>query len=61
MIALGICLKLKEMVLMNIKRTYSKCNFFDLDKNSKKDTNLPHMLVNLDHGEKIMSEIWDKK
>ncbi len=31
--------------------------FFDLDKNSKKETNLPHMLVSLDEWEKIISEM----
>ena len=31
--------------------------FFDLDKNSKKDTNLPHMLVSKNEWEKIVSEM----
>ena len=31
--------------------------FFDLDKNSKKKTDLPHMLVSLDEWEKIVSEM----
>ena len=31
--------------------------FFDLDKNSKKETDLPHMLVSLDRWEKIVSEM----
>ncbi len=31
--------------------------FFDLDKNSKKKTNLPHMLVSLDEWEEIISEM----
>ncbi len=31
--------------------------FFDLDKNSKKDTNLPHMLVSSDEWEKIVSDM----
>ena len=31
--------------------------FFDLDKNSKKNTHLPHMLVEIDSWEKIVSEM----
>ena len=31
--------------------------FFDLDKNSKKETDLPHMLVSIDEWEKIVSEM----
>ena len=31
--------------------------FFDLDKNSKKDTDLPHMLTDLNSWEKIMSDM----
>jgi thiosulfate/3-mercaptopyruvate sulfurtransferase len=31
--------------------------FFDLDKNSKKDTDLPHMLVNSSSWEKIVSKM----
>ncbi len=31
--------------------------FFDLDDNSKKDTNLPHMLVRKDNWEKIVSKM----
>ena len=31
--------------------------FFDLDDNSKKDTDLPHMLVNAESWEKIVSEM----
>jgi len=31
--------------------------FFDLDKNSKKDSNLPHMLVDKNEWEKIVSEM----
>jgi thiosulfate/3-mercaptopyruvate sulfurtransferase len=31
--------------------------FFDLDNNSKKDTNLPHMLVEKNNWEKIVSEM----
>ena len=31
--------------------------FFDLDKNSKKETDLPHMLVSLNEWEKIVSEM----
>ena len=31
--------------------------FFDLDKNSKKETELPHMLVTSDNWEKIVSEM----
>ena len=34
-----------------------KSIFFDLDKNSKKDTDLPHMLVKIDKWEKIVSEM----
>ena len=35
--------------------------FFDLDNNSKKDTDLPHMLVNIDQWEKIVSEMGIEK
>ena len=35
--------------------------FFDLDKNSKKDTSLPHMLVELNDWEKIVSSMGIKK
>ena len=35
--------------------------FFDLDNNSKKNINLPHMLVELDDWEKIVSEMGIKK
>ena len=35
--------------------------FFDLDKNSDKDTNLPHMLVKIDEWEKIVSKMGIKK
>ncbi|MDB3888235.1 rhodanese-like domain-containing protein [Candidatus Pelagibacter sp.] len=35
--------------------------FFDLDNNSKKNINLPHMLVELDEWEKIISEMGIKK
>ena len=43
-------------------KEYKKCHipksiFFDLDKNSKKETDLPHMLVDLDNWEKIVSEM----
>ena len=31
--------------------------FFDLDKNSRKETDLPHMLVSLNEWEKILSEM----
>ena len=31
--------------------------FFDLDKNSDKNTNLPHMLVNINEWEKIVSRM----
>ena len=31
--------------------------FFDLDENSKKDTNLPHMLVDINEWEKIISKM----
>ena len=31
--------------------------FFDLDNNSKKDTDLPHMLVDADSWEKILSNM----
>ena len=31
--------------------------FFDLDKNSKKKTDLPHMLVNLNDWEEIVSNM----
>jgi thiosulfate/3-mercaptopyruvate sulfurtransferase len=35
--------------------------FFDLDNNSKKNTNLPHMLVEIDDWEKIVSKMGIKK
>ena len=35
--------------------------FFDLDANSKKDSNLPHMLVNINEWEKIVSKMGIKK
>ena len=35
--------------------------FFDLDSNSKKDTQLPHMLVDLNEWEKIVSKMGIKK
>ena len=35
--------------------------FFDLDDNSKKDINLPHMLVNLNEWEKIVSKMGIEK
>jgi len=34
--------------------------FFDLDKNSKKNTDLPHMLPDINRG-KILSLIWELK
>ena len=39
------------------KNHIPKSIFFDLDKNSKKETDLPHMLVSLDQWEKIVSEM----
>ena len=46
MIVHGICHKQKEMVLKNIKNNIlPNAIFFDLDDNSKKNTDLPHMLV----------------
>ena len=35
--------------------------FFDLDKNSKKDSSIPHMLVEVDDWEKIVSKMGIKK
>ena len=35
--------------------------FFDLDNNSKKDTNLPHMLVKIDDWDKIVSKMGIEK
>ena len=35
--------------------------FFDLDDNSRKDTDLPHMLVDIDQWEKIISKMGIKK
>ena len=35
--------------------------FFDLDNNSRKDIDLPHMLVNLDEWEKIVSRMGIEK
>jgi thiosulfate/3-mercaptopyruvate sulfurtransferase len=51
----------KEMVLKNIKRTYKNAIFFDLDKNSKKDTDLPHMLTDIKFMGIIVSVIWELK
>ena len=39
------------------KNHIPKSIFFDLDKNSRKETDLPHMLVSLDIWEKIVSEM----
>ena len=39
------------------KQHISNAIFFDLDENSKKDTNLPHMLVQRTDWEKIVSEM----
>ena len=39
------------------KNHIPKSIFFDLDKNSKKETDLPHMLVSLIEWEKIVSEM----
>ena len=39
------------------KQHISNAIFFDLDKNSKKNTNLPHMLVEKSDWEKIVSEM----
>ena len=35
--------------------------FFDLDKNSKKDSDLPHMLVNINEWNKIVSRMGIKR
>ena len=35
--------------------------FFDLDNNSKKDTELPHMIVEINEWEKIVSKMGIKK
>ena len=40
-----------------LNRHIKKSIFFDLDKNSKKDINLPHMLVSSDEWQKIVSEM----
>ena len=46
------------MGLVNTKKNHIPNSiFFDLDKNSKKDTDLPHMLVSSDEWEKIISEM----
>ena len=61
MIAHGTCLKQSEMVLKNIKNKHiENAIFFDLDKNSKKDTDLPHMLTDIKSWEEIVS-IWELK
>ena len=39
----------------------SNAIFFDLDNNSKKDTNLPHMLVNKNDWEKLYQKWVSKK
>ena len=38
-----------------------KAIFFDLDKNSKKDSDLPHMLVNINNWNKIVSRMGIKR
>ena len=44
----------KRMVLKNIKNQHiENAIFFDLDKNSKKDTDLPHMLTDIKSWEKL--------
>ena len=49
------------MVLKNIKSQHiENAIFFDLDKNSKTDTDLPHMLTDIKSWEKIVS-IWELK
>ena len=41
---------------MNIKvKHIESAIFFDLDKNSKKNTDLPHMLPDINHGKDIVS------
>ena len=47
----------KEFKIQHIQNAV----FFDLDKNSKKDTILPHMLVELNHWEKIVSSMGIKE
>ena len=50
------------MDLKNIKfRHIPNSIFFDLDENSKKETDLPHMLVELNDWEKIVSKMGIKK
>ena len=50
------------MVLKNIKAQHiPNAIFFDLDDNSKKDTNLPHMLVEIDSWKKIVSNMGIKE
>ena len=40
-----------------LKRHIKNSIFFDLDKNSKQNINLPHMLVSSDEWQKIVSEM----
>ena len=47
----------KEYLLEHIKNAI----FFDLDNNSNKDTDLPHMLVKINDWEKIVSKMGIKK
>jgi thiosulfate/3-mercaptopyruvate sulfurtransferase len=47
----------KEYKTQHISNTI----FFDLDRNSKKDTDLPHMLVKMNDWEKIVSKMGIKK
>ena len=44
---------LDEFKVAHIKNS----NFFDIDKNSSHESNLPHMLPKKDNWEKIMSEL----
>ena len=61
MTALGICLKHREADLRNINLITYLAIFFDIDKNSRKDTTLPHMLVDQMNWDRIVSNMGIKK
>ena len=51
-------LTLKEMLMKNLKRIILKTlYFFDIDKNSNKNSILPHMLTTEKDWEKILSNL----
>jgi thiosulfate/3-mercaptopyruvate sulfurtransferase len=58
LIAPGICLRQIEMALKEyLNEHIPNAIFFDLDKNSKTNTDLPHMLTDLNSWKKIMEDM----